>query len=109
MKNGKDDKLPTTLALAKDLGATYGLAWQAHLKNLYAGAYLKRHVSFGPNGTGAIYRVNTAATPAAVSLFADLNAIFGPNTAGADPHPGADQFADTASISKIGKVGVWAI
>ena len=105
-KKGKDDQLPATLTLAKDMGTTYGLAWQPHLRNLYAGAFLKRHTGFGALGTGGIYRVDTKTAPATTTPFADLNAIFGANTAGVNPHPGADLFADVASINKIGKVGL---
>jgi len=105
-KEGKDNLLPTTLALAKDMGATYGLGWQPSLKQIYASAYLKRHTGFGPLGTGGIYRVDMRSSPTTVTPMADLNALFGPNTAGADPHPGADLFTDAASLNKIGKLSL---
>ena len=104
--DGKDNLLPETLVAPPQVGTTYGLGWQSDRKQMYAGAFLKRHAGFGPHGTGAIYRIDTKTTPVGVSLFADLNAIFGANTAGADPHPGADLFADTASLNKIGKVAL---
>ena len=104
--DGKDTLLPESMVPPPQVGTTYGLGWQSDRKQLYAGAFLKRHTGFGPNGTGAIYRIDTKVTPAGVALFADLNAIFGANTAGADPHPGADLFADVASLNKIGKVAL---
>lgn len=66
------------------VGTTWGLAYHRFTQTVYAAAYMKLLSGFGPDGTGAIYQMGTTGTTA--SLFADLNAIFGAGTAGADPH-----------------------
>ncbi|MBL7977914.1 MAG: hypothetical protein JNN12_06200, partial [Bacteroidetes Order II. Incertae sedis bacterium] len=80
----------TAYALFNQVGTTMGLAWQRTTSNLYTGAFMHRHSGFGPAGTGGIYIVNKDLPindPNKVKVYADLNAIFGANTAGADPHP----------------------
>jgi hypothetical protein len=75
-------------ANANQIGATFGLAWDPNRQSLFAAAYMRRHVGFGPGGTGAIYKIAGAGTGTkAVSIWADLNALFGADTAGTDPHP----------------------
>jgi SdrD B-like domain len=75
-------------ATTNDIGTTYGLAWDPYRQNLFAAAYMRRHAGFGPSGTGAIYKIAHPGTaPKAVSVYADLNALFGAGTAGVDPHP----------------------
>jgi hypothetical protein len=75
-------------ATENQIGTTYGLAWDPYRQNLFAGAYLRRHAGFGPSGTGAIYKIASPGTGAkTVTVFADINALFGAATAGADPHP----------------------
>ncbi|MFN8489132.1 MAG: SdrD B-like domain-containing protein [Caldilineaceae bacterium] len=74
--------LPAATALAQNqqVGTTWGLAFRRATNTVYASAYMKTGADFGPNGTGAIYQVNRNTN--AVSLFADLNTIFGANTSG---------------------------
>ncbi|MFZ4663302.1 MAG: SdrD B-like domain-containing protein, partial [Caldilineaceae bacterium] len=60
------------------LGSLYGIAYSKQRKSLYLGALMKRHMSFGPGGPGAIYQVDPATGN--VTTFATLNA-------GTDPHP----------------------
>ncbi|MGH9800778.1 MAG: hypothetical protein ACRD82_10470, partial [Blastocatellia bacterium] len=62
----------------------WGLAYARSAKQIYAAAFMKRHTGYGPVGTGAIYQVNPV--NGAATTYADLNAIFGANTAGADAH-----------------------
>ena len=69
---------PTSLAVAKQVGSVWGLAWSPQRQTLYAAAFMKRHAGFGPAGPGAIYQI-TATGP---SLFHNFGAL-----AGADPHP----------------------
>jgi hypothetical protein len=75
-------------ATANQIGATFGLAWDPNRQNLFAAAYMRRHAGFGPYGTGTIYKI---AKPGLgdknVSVWADLNGLFGAGTAGVDPHP----------------------
>lgn len=76
-------QIPTThdLAIAqRDVGTTWGLAYDANANKLYAAAFMKRTSSFGPAGPGAIYTMGTFGT--ASSLYADLNAIFSDSPAG---------------------------
>ncbi|MCU0703499.1 MAG: Cna B-type domain-containing protein, partial [Fimbriiglobus sp.] len=80
------------------LGAVYGVAYDPYRRDVYASAYFKRHVGFGPDGTGAVYRFNYPvgaaagfAPPPGSLLYADLNAIFGVNTAGPNQHDLTDE------------------
>ena len=105
------------------VGAVYGLAVDQTTRDVYASAYFKKFSGFGPNGTGAIYRFNLPAgtpsnftPPAGSLLYADINAIFGANTAGANQHDTVDDnangFADdydfdngNAAWDAVGKTG----
>jgi hypothetical protein len=69
---------PNPLALAKQLGTVWGLAWNPVNQTLYASAFMKRHSGFGPGGPGAIYQI----TPSGPSLFHNFGTL-----AGTDPHP----------------------
>ncbi|MGE0885993.1 MAG: SdrD B-like domain-containing protein [Blastocatellales bacterium] len=71
-------------ALARQIGTTWGLAYAPSSRQLFAAAFMKKHTGFGPNGTGAIYKLDRASNT--VSVFADLNTIFGAGTAGTDAH-----------------------
>jgi hypothetical protein len=76
----------THLALHNQVGCVYGTAYNLASNQIYASAYIKRHSGLGPGGTGAIYRIDPLnITPP--SVFVDLNALFGANTAGVNPHP----------------------
>lgn len=83
------------LAQAKQLGTTWGLAYARSTRLLYAAAFMKRHAGYGPAGTGAIYQVNPA--NGNVSTYADLNAIFGANTAGVNAHDQNDYDRDNGN------------
>ncbi len=89
---------PTSHAIMRpisELGAVWGIAYQRRSQLAFAGAFMKRHADFGPDGTGAIYQIDTANNTA--SLFLDLNALFGPNTAGPNQHDTADFFNDNGN------------
>ncbi len=97
------------------LGSVYGVAYDPFARNVYTSAYFKRHAGFGPDGTGAVYRFNYPAgaaagynPPAGSLLYADLNAIFGPNTAGANQHDTGDYDTDNgnAGWDAVGKTGL---
>lgn len=55
------------------VGATWGLAYNQALNEVYMAAYMKRHAGFGPGGPGAVYRANvpTSGLPA-VSVMTTL-------------------------------------
>jgi uncharacterized repeat protein (TIGR01451 family) len=95
---------PVGLAGVPEVGAIYGLALDRLGDSLYVGAYHKRHAGFGPVGTGAIYRVNGASTgaPAAPVTFVNLNAVFGPGTAGTDTVRGNYESGDL-TWDEVGK------
>jgi len=46
------------LALNRDIGSTWGIAYAKTSKDIYAAAMMKRHAGFGPLGIGGIYKVN---------------------------------------------------
>ncbi|MEN9934276.1 MAG: hypothetical protein RLZZ387_855 [Chloroflexota bacterium] len=103
---------PTTHALmvpARAIGTTWGLAYQRSSSTIFAGAFLKRHAGYGPGGPGAIYRINRAAADGAASLYLDLNALFGPGTAGVNTRTDTSDTAyitDGSVFSLIGKAGL---
>jgi hypothetical protein len=78
---------------ANQVGAVWGLAYNRTSQLLYASAFMKKHVSYGPSPdpTGNIYQVSPNG---AVTTFANLNAIFGANTAGPNAHNTADYITD---------------
>ncbi len=102
------------------IGTTYGLAVNRTDEEAYLAAYMKRHAGFGPNGTGAIYKIDlTQANPP--SLLADLNSIYGAGTAGVDPHNFSESttcpssgapsnfacwFNDVDAFSKVGRTSL---
>lgn len=65
---------PFSSAKAGQVGAVWGLAHDQVRKKIYASAFLKCHASFGPNGIGAIYQMDTQSPTAAPSLLIDLAA-----------------------------------
>ncbi len=75
------------LANAEHVGSIFGMAYSKSKDMLYGASFMKRHVGFGPGGTGAIYQIDPNAPSPGATVLVDLNAIFGANTAGADPHP----------------------
>ncbi len=110
----------THLATHAEVGATYGTAYSPQTNTIYVSAFIKRHSGLGPHGTGAIYKIDPLGiTPP--SLFVDLNALFGANTAGVNPHPftpastcpsgsGSSNFAcwfnDVATWDAVGRQGL---
>jgi hypothetical protein len=75
-------------ATENQIGTTYGLAWDPYRQNLFAAAYMRRHAGFGPGGPGGIYKITQPGSGTkSVSVYADLNALFGAGTAGTDTHP----------------------
>ncbi len=54
---------------ANQVGAAFGLAYARTTRLLYAAAYFKRHVGFGPQGPGAIYVANRVSTGSIVNFF----------------------------------------
>ncbi len=91
------------------LGATYGLAYHRLSNTLFASSYQKRHTSYGMNNsTGAIYKIAnpTDNNTTGVSLFLDVNALYGYDIAGTNPHPNGitDFRTDDVSYGEVGKI-----
>ncbi|WP_028663935.1 SdrD B-like domain-containing protein [Runella zeae] len=97
-------------AVASAIGTTYGLAYQRHSKTLFASAYMKRYTGFGPNGSGAIYKISNPYDGAlSGSLFVDLNTLFGSNVFGTDPHDfttltGGGDIIDANSYNQVTRI-----
>lgn len=94
----------TSLATTNQVGTTFGLAHRRATWTIFTSAFMKKHAAFGPGGTGAIYAINRGT--GAVTQHANLNTIFGANTAGANPHNTADYSTDNgnATFDAVGKV-----
>ncbi|MTB50238.1 SdrD B-like domain-containing protein [Lewinella sp. W8] len=109
---------PTSFYVAEhqEIGATMGVVYSGASNSIFAAAFTKRHTAFGPSGTGAIYKIDLNGSGpmppisnTGVSTLVDLNALFGANTAGANPHPsiaGTDFDRDRATYDAVGKVGL---
>jgi len=97
----------TTLATASQVGTTYGMAYSRSSRKVFASAFMKKHAAFGPGGTGAIYQIDRN-NANAVTVYADLNALFGSNTAGANPHNTANYNTDNGNTTwdAVGKISL---
>lgn len=93
-------------ALASQVGTTWGIGYARSAKQLYVAAFMKKHAGYGPAGTGAIYKVDR--TNGSVSVYADLNSIFGAGTAGPDAHDKNNYDTDNgnAGWDAVGKTGL---
>ncbi|MBS1788129.1 MAG: HYR domain-containing protein [Acidobacteria bacterium] len=97
------------LSTARQAGTTWGLGYARSTKQLYAAAFMKRHSGYGPSGTGAVYQVNPMS--GATTTYADLNAIFGANTAGTDAHDSTDFDRDNGNTGwdAVGKTSLGGV
>jgi hypothetical protein len=109
---GFDLPSPATAAVFSQVGGVFGLGWQAKTKTLFAGSYVKILSDLGPQGTGAIYRIDMSNPSSPVVLTGtpntpngpiDLNLIFGANTCGTNPF--APSYPDFNLESERQKVG----
>jgi SdrD B-like domain/Secretion system C-terminal sorting domain len=73
---GVYDPAQTQREAHSTLGSIFGLAYQKTTNNLLLAAYYKRHIGFGPNGIGAIYKTQVSAgNPAVPSLLVNVSTI----------------------------------
>ncbi|MEI2728790.1 MAG: SdrD B-like domain-containing protein [Candidatus Nanopelagicales bacterium] len=106
--NSSSATTPSTITTGNKIGAIWGLAYQRSSRKLFASAIQRRHVGFGPLGTGGLYMIDT--TTNAVTNFMDINALPGVDT-GTDPHVGLPDgnvvpSNDAASFDAVGKVAL---
>ncbi|MEL6273677.1 MAG: SdrD B-like domain-containing protein, partial [Bacteroidota bacterium] len=111
----------TVDAVASVIGATWGLAYQRSTQQLYASAFVKRHVGIGPLGEGGIYRIDYSGSgPAVVTDWLNVDDI-GINTGtvgvGATPaarnsnrglstDPAVADSGDPQAFDAVGKTGL---
>jgi choice-of-anchor A domain-containing protein len=86
------------------IGTTFGAAYSNNTSSLFLSAFERRHAGFGPAGTGGIYKVMGAGATATVSTYADLNALFGAGTAGANTHPAGASGATSSTSTAAAKL-----
>jgi len=87
------------LARAAEIGAAYGIAYDAGGGVLYASAFLKRGAPFGPGGPGAVYRLHPDGGDVAPWLVVPH--------AGPDPHDPSDAYyPDAAARDLVGKASL---
>lgn len=96
---------PVQVAVAADIGTTYGVAWQSTTQSLYLGAFVKRGTGLGPMGgeqTGTIYRLANPNSSPTVTVFTNIS-----NT-GVNPHPNASTTwtHDANTFDAVGKLGL---
>ncbi len=104
-----DDPPFGTAATAAEIGSTFGLAHQRSTNVYFASAYLKRHVSYGPEGPGGIYSIDLTTTPPTVDVLATIN-----NTepAGGIDRPGAtpvEYISDENTYEWVGRASLGEI
>lgn len=104
---------PQASSTGEIIGTTWGAAYHKEEDKLLAGAFLKRHVGFGQNGTGAIYQIDPS--DGSASLWVDLNSYPNVDT-GVDPRDGsydnslnsdpAQPSVDLIAFSEVGKISL---
>ena len=99
------------LALNKEIGTAWGLAYDKITQNFYTGAMLKRHAGFGPLGIGGIYRINYS-NPSSPAIEDWLNLEDLGINVGADPRdytlPATAGLSNTdpKAFAEVGKIGI---
>jgi SdrD B-like domain len=90
--------LNTYLSKGKEVGATWGMAYQRSSKFIFTSALLKRHSGFGSGGPGAIYKIDVSGGSQVTTKFVDLFGDLGVDV-GSDPRSLTNP-ADTLSTTK---------
>lgn len=97
-----------TLAYIRDVGSVWGLAYRHADRSIYAAAFHKRYVDFGPGGPGAIYRVPVDLASSGLPRPNVTLAFTVPNAGPryhADDLPGPDRIArDHAGKTSLGDI-----
>lgn len=105
------------LATGRQVGATWGLAYQRSSQTLLAAAVVKRHTGFGVGGIGAIYRIDRDGV-VDPGVLIDLNTPGYPSGVAVGPDPRSpgdlsinegDPNRDPAAFDAVGKRGIGGI
>jgi len=102
-----DDTVSISLASSKQVGALWAVTYNKWTKQLYSAALAKRHVGYGPLGTGGIYRTDWATHK--TTNWLDLKTLGIPT--GEDHHENLKSAVDTSNIdakmmADVGKVSL---
>ncbi|MEL7121511.1 MAG: SdrD B-like domain-containing protein [Bacteroidota bacterium] len=126
---GTDAALKKSIASAGEIGSTWGVAYNRFTKTVFTSALLKRHAGWGPDGLGAIYKVDASdienSTPTGnTNLYVDLKATYGMDTGDENvinrfdeanapenflPGAGNAQIIPSWDVSVFDKVGKWSL
>ena len=100
------------LFTAKEVGSLWGVSYERSTKTIFSSAVLRRHMGFGPEGTGAIYMmdVNDITNPSVIGVI-DLNALgldTGVDPRISEPLPGEFNVPnyDTQAFSLVAKMSI---
>ncbi len=98
----------SNISTANRLGAIWGIAYAKRTRSLYAAAFTKRYVGFGPEGAGAIYKMDFNADHTNISgnptLFYKFDAAaVGTGIHGTLATTSDGDAADTEAFDKVGK------
>jgi len=106
---------PMVLATAAEIGATWGVTYHNSTETIFASAFLKRHVGFGPLGIGGIYQIDVSEDTPVVTPFVDVNTI-GINVGNYPSNSARGLTADvnlpnndTQAFDEVGKRGIGGI
>lgn len=89
-----EDTTVIRLATSRQVGSLWGVAYNPVSQHLYSAALAKRHVGYGPLGTGGIYRTDW---PAGRTIgWLDLKTLGVPT--GEDHHEGLKRAVDSSNV-----------
>ena len=98
---------PTTHTLAvpqSAVGAVWGIAQHRSSQQVFTSAFTKRHAGFRNDSAGATGEIFISDRSGSnVSVFLNLNTLFGSNVAGANPHDVGNYFNDLSAFDAVGK------
>ena len=97
---------PSTDAQLKDVGSTWGMAWQANKKRAYAASFLKRHVGLA-HGLGAVYVLDESNQPGSFVKYFDLQGVT-PLNAPTESIDLGSVCRDATCATEAGKTGIAA-
>ncbi len=109
---GGNQPMPSKIAMAGQIGATWGVAYQRATRKAFAAAVVRRHSGFGPLGIGGLYTVTNPESPSmSLANFVDVKNIgidVGTLTNATRNLPGdaAGFSGDAPAFPGVGKLGI---